>query len=416
MIIIYDMAIKITKTFTEILGKRYPVDEFTNITPRIIDNTLRKLHEQSNNPLYLVSERIRHFFKDKSPDEVGSKYQEFKFDSPIVTIEDNFDSLLVPKDHVSRRKADSYYLNSNHLLRSHTSAHQNECLKRGSKAFITIADCYRRDEIDRSHFPTFHQCEILKLYNHKEAGLVNQQNLYDAHLNETDSKQRIYSQEASSFVEQRLKSTIESFVKQFFNNSKLETRWVSAYFPFTHPSFELEILWNGKWLEVLGCGVVRDEILKACGAFDHIGFAIGFGLERFAMLKYEIPDIRLFWTRDSGFLHQFESKSCFDTFQYKPISQCPQCINDLSFWLPQDNDKVFESNDFYDLCRSVTGELIEQVRLVDDFIHPKTKRRSLCYRIVYRATDRVLTKDEVNHLHEEIGNQSERKFNIVIRK
>lgn len=402
------------KKFIDVLGTQYPVDKLTNITPKILELATRRLYEQRNNPLYLISERIRHFFRDSKLDEV--KYDEFTFASPVVSLDENFDSLLIPKDHVSRKQSDTYYVNSQLLFRSHTSAHQAHCLRNNSKAFISIADCYRRDEIDKSHYPVFHQCEVFKLFNTKEVlgDQAQPEQLYDSSNCETPSKQGIYSIEASAFVEYKLKSCIEKFVKNFFDDSDLKTRWVSAYFPFTHPSFELEILWRDKWLEVLGCGVVRNEILKNTGVQDHIGFAAGFGLERFGMLKYEIPDIRLFWTKDSGFLHQFENKSPFDTFKYKSISAFPQNIMDLSFWL-LDKQTIFSPNDFYDMCRTIGGDLIEQVRLIDVFTHPKTKKISHCYRLIYRATDRVLTNDEVNKIHRKIAKTCEEEFHVELR-
>lgn len=411
---------KLSKEFISILGKQYAADNYTNVTPKILDLMGRRLLEQRDNPLHLISERIRHFFRsDKIPGDVGYEYDEYQFPSPIVTHADNFDSLLIPKDHVSRKKSDTYYVNSEFLFRSHSSAHQMHCLQQGGRAFISLADCYRRDEIDRSHFPVFHQCEVFKVYNHKEV-LGNRSTVHHLYDNtdqpqETKTKQAVYSQGASSFVEKKLKSTIEHFVKIFFDNPNLETRWVDAYFPFTHPSFEMEILWRDKWMELLGCGVVRDEILKKAGIRDHIGFAAGFGLERFGMLKYQIPDIRLFWTKDTGFLHQFENKSPFDAVNFRPFSTCPQCINDLSFWLPTGQTTEYSSNDFYDLCRTVGGDLIEQVMLVDEFTHPKTGKASHCYRIVYRAADRVLTKEEVNSIHERIAQTTKNQFNVELR-
>lgn len=391
------------------------------MTPKVLDLAQRHIYKQTNNPLYLICERIRHYFKGNIHKDLGYSYDEHNYDLPVVTLEDNFDSLLIPKNHVSRSKSDTYYVNATNLLRSHTSAHQTHCLEKGSHAFISLADCFRRDEIDRSHFPVFHQCEVFKLYNHKEVLGVQAtaDELYDKAKVENDTKQAIYSQSASDFAEAKLKSTIENFVLDFFDDPNLQTRWVSAYFPFTHPSFELEVLWRDKWLEVLGCGVVRDEILQNAGIRDHIGFAAGFGLERFGMLKYAIPDIRLFWSKDSGFTHQFEDRSPFDIIKFKQFSQCPQCINDLSFWLPttvdENTGESYSSNDFYDLCRNVGGEMIEQVRLIDEFKHPKTGKTSHCYRIIYRAADRVLTKDEVNVLHGQIAETCKSHFQVQLR-
>lgn len=97
----------------------------------------------------------------------------------------------------------------------------------------------------------------------------------------------------------------------------VQCRWVDQYFPFTHPSWELEILYNNDWLEILGCGIMRQEILQKSGAVDRIGWAFGLGLERLAMRLYNIPDIRLFWSNDAGFLNQFKVDDPNACIQYQ---------------------------------------------------------------------------------------------------
>lgn len=140
----------------EILNKSYSVDDWTNISPQLVSLIGRNLYLNKGNPIYLLSEAIRHFFRD---------FDCFVFDDPVVDLESNFDSLLIPKDHVSRQRSDTYYVNKDHVLRSHTSAHQRHCLEKRSTAFLCIADVYRRDEIDRRHHSVFHQCEAFRLYN-----------------------------------------------------------------------------------------------------------------------------------------------------------------------------------------------------------------------------------------------------------
>lgn len=189
-------------------------------------------------------------------------------------------------------------------------------------------------------------------------------------------------------------------------------RWVPAYFPFTHPSFELEIQYNNKWVEILGSGIVERPILLPSQHDQHIAFAVGFGLERLAMLKYQIPDIRLFWSNDSGFTSQFKDKLPTDSITYKPISAFPQAINDCSFWLPKDPTK-FNENDFHELVRDVGGDLIEQVELIDQF--SKKDRTSNCFRIVYRSHERTLTKQEVNDIHEKIKSKAVEMFDVELR-
>jgi len=110
-------------------------------------------------------------------------------------------------------------------------------------------------------------------------------------------------EEASPLVMANLKDTLSGMVKAIFGD--VEMKWVESYFPFTDPSLELEILFNGKWLEVLGCGVVRETILENGGITAHTGWAFGLGLERLAMILFDVPDIRLFWSLDPRFSDQF---------------------------------------------------------------------------------------------------------------
>lgn len=145
---------------------------------------------------------------------------------------------------------------------------------------------------------------------------------------------------------------------------------------------------------------------------DYIGWAFGLGLERIAMIMYGIPDIRLFWTKDSGFLSQFIFDDSTRSVQYKPISIYPQCINDLSMWI----DKIpVDPSDFHDLVRSIGGDLIEQVMLIDEFYHEKKQKNSQTYRIIYRSMDRTLTKNEINLIHKDIEYHCRKRFGVEIR-
>lgn len=137
--------------FIELCGQVFKKDDWTNITPKIISLVNRSLLKEPNNPLSLVAQATRQFF---------DQFDHLQFDSPIVDLCKNFDELLIAKDHSSRKNSESYYLNKDYLLRTHTSAHQNECLKKGSTSFVCIADVYRRDSIDSTHYPAFHQCEL----------------------------------------------------------------------------------------------------------------------------------------------------------------------------------------------------------------------------------------------------------------
>lgn len=231
----------------------------------------------------------------------------------------------------------------------------------------------------------------------------------------TETTQEHHTEPAARQMELILKESIEAYIRRLLGQT-VAMRWVSAYFPFTHPSFELEVNFNGEWLEILGCGVVEHKLLESTGVEDKVAWALGFGLERLAMLKYNITDIRTFWSLDSGFLSQFKSVGPWDNIRYRPVSVYPQCSNDLSFWLPVTaaSGQEYSPNDFYDLVRSVGGDLVEQVNLIDDFTNKKG-RRSNCYRITYRGMDRTLTQKEVNEVHVAIAETAKDELGIEIR-
>jgi phenylalanyl-tRNA synthetase alpha chain len=302
--------------------------------------------------------------------------------APIVTLEANFDSLLIPADHISRSPSDTYYINDEYLLRCHTSAHQVQLLQQGHRQFLCTGDVYRRDDIDRSHYPIFHQMEGVKVF---DEAATEEQVLND------------------------LKATLEGLAKHLFG-SDAECRWVEEYFPFTDPSLELEVLFDGEWLEVLGCGVMRPEIVqnglnKGDGETLPKAWAFGLGLERLAMILFQIPDIRLFWSDDERFWKQFSEDMAMDgSATFQPYSKFPPVYKDVSFWLKKNEDDVatFHVNDLLDLVRGIAGDLAENVEMVDQFVNPKTNLESQCYRITYRSMDRSLTNEEIDELQENL--------------
>lgn len=207
----------------------------------------------------------------------------------------------------------------------------------------------------------------------------------------------------------------------------VQVRWVEAYFPFTSPSWELEVYWEGDWLEVLGCGVVKQELLINAGVPDQVGWAFGVGLDRLAMLLFGIPDIRLLWSQDPRFLSQFTSVR--DIKRFVPFSKHPACYKDIAFWLRGTssaaggskttssitNTRTFHENDIMEIIREVGGSLVEDVRLVDEFSHPGSGRKSLCYRINYRSLERTLRNEEANWMHAEVGRLLVERLGVELR-
>lgn len=152
-----------------VCGKNYVRDDFTNVTSHVLSFVSQNLHNTMYNPLNFIKHRIIRYmygrYVNRRGNPVFSVYDDLL---PVVSTYENFDSLLVPLDHPSRKKSDTYYLNSGFLLRPHTSAHQNELIKSGLDHFLVIGDVYRRDEIDSKHYPVFHQCEAVRLLSSQE--------------------------------------------------------------------------------------------------------------------------------------------------------------------------------------------------------------------------------------------------------
>jgi phenylalanyl-tRNA synthetase alpha chain len=188
----------------------------------------------------------------------------------------NFEALNIPSHHPARAMHDTFYFDAHYLLRTHTSPVQIRTMEAGEPPIRIICPgrVYRCDS-DQTHSPMFHQLEGLMV------------------------------SKSSTFAE--LKGLISEFLEAFFGKS-LTVRFRPSFFPFTEPSAEVDILAdNGKWLEVMGCGMVHPQVLKNCGIDpeEYTGFAFGMGIERFAMLYYGIDDLRLFFQNDVRFLKQF---------------------------------------------------------------------------------------------------------------
>ncbi|MDY6936267.1 MAG: phenylalanine--tRNA ligase subunit alpha [Cyanobacteriota bacterium] len=187
----------------------------------------------------------------------------------------NFEALNTPPDHPARDMQDTFYLPDGNLLRTHTSSVQIRYMEEHQPPIRIIAPgrCCRRDTVDATHSATFHQIEILAV---------------DRGLTFTD-----------------LKGTVKEFLQQIFGD--VEIRFRASYFPFTEPSAEVDVRWQGKWLEVMGCGTVDPNVLKAVGYDPEVytGFAAGLGVERFAMVLHKIDDIRRLYSSDLRFLRQF---------------------------------------------------------------------------------------------------------------
>ena len=179
----------------DLLGKTYSRDNMTNVSPSILNKVGRNLHKIPHHPVNIIKQRVVNHFHKTFVNGVGNAiFSHFDDVEPVVTTEQNFDSLLVPANHVSRSRNDNYYINNSYMLRAHTSAHQRDFVRMGFDRFLVTGDVYRRDEIDGTHYPVFHQMEGVRLYTkHELFRSVKDDSLeileQDADIIETDEKQ-----------------------------------------------------------------------------------------------------------------------------------------------------------------------------------------------------------------------------------
>ena len=442
-------------------GREYPSDSWTNIPPSILSLINRQLHMQPDHPVSIIRQIIESQFGQPV-------YENHSNSSPVVTTSQNFDVLGFPADHPGRSRTDTYYVNQDTVLRTHTSAHQAELFRalanrraaETTSGYTLAADVYRRDAIDRSHYPVFHQMEGARLWNRKtvpngdiasavwqDLEKLPKHNVKVEDPNPTTHPERnplqgqYHAAKEVDAIAAHLKRSLESVVVGIFSSVRqaaiaagdtnvdaqepLRVRWIEAFFPFTSPSWELEVFWQGEWLELLGCGVVKQQLLNDSDASDQVGWAFGVGLERVAMLLFSIPDIRLFWSQDERFSSQFSKGK---VTRFAPFSKYPSCYKDVSFWLPrsafssaggavksQANGPDFHENDLMELVRDIGGDLVEDVKLIDEFTHPKKGDQSRAYRINYRSLERTLTNEEANQMHEAIKDKLVQSLKVMIR-
>ncbi|HQR50855.1 MAG TPA: phenylalanine--tRNA ligase subunit alpha [Methylophilaceae bacterium] len=219
-------------------------------------------------PVTLTLQRIEELFRS-----IGFEVAE---GPEIETDFYNFTALNIPEDHPARAMHDTFYVDEQHVLRTHTSPVQVHFMQDRQPPLRIIAPgrVYRVDS-DATHSPMFHQVEGL------------------------------WVDEQVSFA--NLKGVVQDFLQRFFERDDLQVRFRPSFFPFTEPSAEMDMSWNGGWLEIGGCGMVHPNVFGHVGidAEKYRGFAFGLGVERLAMLRYGVNDLRLFFESDLRFLKQF---------------------------------------------------------------------------------------------------------------
>jgi len=342
------------------------------------------LTRSPESPLYELMERIKAIEDFKNFDII----QVPEIASTLV----HFDLFNFPPDHPARSKSDTYFIDDNHVLRTHTTVMwyyylmQEEIKKRiqNSEAVgaLSYGKVYRKDEIDRNHMNVFHQVDGWYLAPKSQKTITIKD----------------------------LQDVLVKIVQAIFGEN-IKYRFSEETFPFTDPSIEVEIEINGKWIEVVGSGVVRGGVLKNLGVDPekYNGWAFGFGLERLAIVSMELPDIRLLWSEDERVKKQLKLGN-----KFKEVSKYPPVTRDISFVVKN----TFVPNNYFDLIRDLGGDLVEEVKLLDKYENQEkfgADKVSYTYRIVYCSNSRTLTSEEVDKIQANIYGQTAEQFGAELR-
>lgn len=342
------------------------------------------LSRTPGNPLYEIIQRVISWPNFKDFDIVQAP--------EIVSTNITFDLFDFPKNHSARSGSDTYFVDKDNILRTHTTIMwyyylsdkgvQKRMAAGKPVGCFSYGKVYRKDEIDRHHMNVFHQIDgwYLAPTNKEKIGIPE------------------------------LQDALTNFAKAIFGKD-IKTRFNEDRFPYTDPSLEMEVLKGNEWLEVAGAGVVKGSVLEKFGVDSKKwnGWAFGPGLERFAMISMELPDIRLLWSQDSRVKKQLKLGQ-----KYIEVSKYPPITRDISFVVKKD----FIPNNYFDLIRDIGGDLIEEVKLLDTYTDSKKfgpDSVSYTYRVIYRSIDRTLRSEEVDKLQDEIYQQTAKQFNAQLR-
>lgn len=310
----------------------------------------------------------------------------------IVGADMSFDLFNYPADHPARNASDTYYVDSDNILRTHTTimwyyylnhaAIKEKIAHRQSMGTISYGKVYRKDEIDRNHMNVFHQMDGWYLA--------------------PKAKEEITIDD--------LQSVLIEIARTIFGKN-ISYRFNEDAFPYTNPSIEMEIKVGERWVEVLGAGIVNGVVLKNLGVDpdEYNGWAFGFGLERLAIISMNLPDIRLLWSRDQRITRQMKLGRA-----YVPVSKYPPITRDISFVVSDD----FVPNNYFDLIRDLGAELVEEVRLLDSYEDAEkfgAYRKSYTYRIIFRSNDRTLTASEIDDIMKTLYHETAIQYRAELR-
>ena len=373
------------------------------------------LSRNTESPIHALIQRILNIPEFKDFDLVKSP--------EVVPYDVSFDVYGFPADHPARRPSDTYFIDDKNVLRTHTTVmwyyylRDPEIKKRleagETLGFFSHGKVYRKDEIDRSHMNVFHQID---------GGFVVPRGKKEIQLED-------------------LKNVLILIAKACFGDD-VKYKFEVDHFPYTDPSLQMDV-WvsasgaspgeagassreaasraraegggapseSGRWVEVLGCGIMTDLLMNNLGLDPKkwSNWAFGFGLERLAIISMDLPDIRLLWSQDPRVKKQLKLGN-----KFKEVSKFPPITRDVSFVV----SKTFTPNNYFDLIRDIGGDLVEQVELLDKYENEQKfgkDKMSYTYRIIYRSNERTLTTGEIDPIQVKIVEETQKQFRADIR-
>ena len=340
------------------------------------------LSRTPGSPLFEMVERVKNVPSQKDFDVINIP--------EIVPTDVSFDLFNFPPDHPNRSKSDTYYVNDKNILRTHDTVFwyyylnlpevKARIAKNERLGTLCYGKVFRKDEIDRRHMNIFHQMGGWYI---------------------APDSERILKLDD-------LKNVLSEIVKSIFGQNAV-FRFNEDVFPYTDPSLEVEVQMEGEWVELLGGGMPKKEVLANMGVTGYNGWAYGFGLERLAIASMKLPDIRLLWSDDERVKKRLVLGQPF-----VEVSKYPPIVRDISFVV----DKNFVPNDYFDLVRDVASDLAEEVELIDKYDNEEKfgkEKLSYAYRVTYRSVDRTLTHEEIDKLHKKLEEESTSVFGAVVR-
>ncbi len=342
------------------------------------------LSRTPGSPLCEIIERVKSLPSFKNFDHIQIP--------EIVPAEISFDLFAFAPDHPARSTSDTYYVDEKNILRTHdtimwyyylNTPEVTEKINLGETlGVMCYGKVYRKDEIDRRHMNTFHQMDALYLVPNS----------------------------LKTLTIENLREVLREIVISLFG-LEVKYRFLDDTFPYTDPSLQIEVEIDGQWMEVMGGGMPKKNVLKKMGLEGYNGWAFGFGLERLAMISTDLPDIRLLWSEDERVKKQLKFGRSFTE-----VSKYPSVVRDISFIV---NEESFNINQYSELILDTVGpDMVEESALLDEYRDEKKfglGHKSYAYRITYRRLDRTLTSIEVDALHKKLEEETKKIFGAIIR-